>query len=48
MWIFRYPKEKWNKNCVEEAPRKGESKIGQMMMGLFLWSEVWLFPSCFS
>jgi len=47
-WIFRYPKEKWNKDCVEEAPRKGEREIGQMMTGFFLWSEVWLFPSCFS
>ena len=34
-WIFRYPKEKWNKDCVEEAPRKGERKIAQMMTGFF-------------
>jgi len=33
--IFRYPKEKWNKDCVEEAPRKGEREIGQMMTGFF-------------
>ena len=34
-WIFRYPKEKWNKDCIEPAPRKGEQKISQMMTGCF-------------
>jgi len=32
-WIVRYPKEKWNRNCVEEAPRKEERKIGQIEEG---------------
>jgi len=34
-WIFRYPKEMRNQNFVEEAPRKGERKIGQMMTVFF-------------
>ena len=38
-WIFRYPKEKWNKDCVEEARRRGERKISQMMTGFFYGQE---------
>ena len=34
-WVFRYPKEKWNKDCVEPAARVGEGKISQMMTGFF-------------
>ena len=35
-WVFRYPKEKWNKNCIEATPRRGERKISQMMSGFFM------------
>ena len=34
-WVFRYPKEKWNKDCVEPIARKGERGISQMMTGFF-------------
>ncbi|RPB02244.1 hypothetical protein L873DRAFT_1787655 [Choiromyces venosus 120613-1] len=38
MWrgrIFRYLKEKWNKDCVEPSARLGERKVSQMMIGFF-------------
>jgi len=34
-WVFRYPNEKWNKDCVEPAARRGERGISQMMTGCF-------------
>ncbi|RPB02935.1 hypothetical protein L873DRAFT_1585360, partial [Choiromyces venosus 120613-1] len=34
-WIFRYPKEKWNKDYIKPAARRGERKISQMMTGCF-------------
>ena len=26
-WVFRYPKEMWEKDCVEPISRKGEKSI---------------------
>ncbi|RPB02212.1 hypothetical protein L873DRAFT_1674165 [Choiromyces venosus 120613-1] len=34
-WIFRYPKEKWDKDCIKPTARRGERKISQMMTGCF-------------
>ena len=34
-WVFRYPNEKWNKDCVEPTARRGERGISQMMTGFF-------------
>jgi len=34
-WVFRYPNEKWNKDCVEPKARGGERGISQMMTGFF-------------
>jgi len=33
--VFRYPNEKWNKDCVEPTTRRGERGISQMMSGFF-------------
>jgi transposase len=33
--VFRYPYEKWNKDCVEPKARRGERGISQMMTGCF-------------
>jgi len=33
--VFRYPKKKWNRDCVEPTARAGERKIGQIMTGSF-------------
>jgi len=35
-WVFRYPKVKWNKDCVEPTTRKEERGISQMMTGFFI------------
>ena len=34
-WIFRDPKEKWHKNCIDPTARVGERKASQMMTGCF-------------
>jgi len=34
-WVFVYPNEKWNKDCVEPTARRGERGISQMMTGFF-------------
>ncbi|RPA91581.1 hypothetical protein L873DRAFT_1868353 [Choiromyces venosus 120613-1] len=34
-WIFRYPKEGWNKDYIEPNARVGERKVSQMMTGVF-------------
>jgi len=34
-WIFRYPKEKWNKDCIEPTAKVGERKVSQIMTGCF-------------
>ncbi|RPA90844.1 hypothetical protein L873DRAFT_1795255 [Choiromyces venosus 120613-1] len=34
-WIFRYPKEKRNKDCIESSTRVEERKVSQMMTGFF-------------
>jgi len=36
--VFRYPNEKWNKDCVVPAARRGERGISQMMTG-FLYGQ---------
>src|ERR1700712_2337902 len=33
--LFRYPKEKWDKDCIEPIGRRGEKGISQMMTGCF-------------
>ena len=34
-WVFVYPNEKWNTDCVEPTARRGERGISQMMTGFF-------------
>jgi len=34
-WAFRYPNEKWNKDCVESTTRREERGISQMITGFF-------------
>ena len=46
-WIFRYPKDKWHKDCIEPTPRKGERKVSQMMTGFFYGQKFDLFLPVF-
>jgi transposase len=46
-WIFRYPKEKWNKDCIEPTARVGERKVSQMMTGFFHGQKYGLFLPVF-
>ena len=47
-WVFRYPNEKWNKDCVEPTDRRGERGIGQMITGFFYGQTHGLFLPIFS
>ncbi|RPB05988.1 hypothetical protein L873DRAFT_1850304 [Choiromyces venosus 120613-1] len=46
-WIFRYLKEKWNKDCIEPNTRVGERKVSQMMTRFFHGQRHDLFLSIF-
>jgi len=35
-WVFRYPNEKWNTDCVEPTSRRGERGNSHMMTGFFM------------
>ena len=37
-WGFRYPNERWNKDCIEPTARRGERGISQIMTG-FLYGQ---------
>jgi len=34
-WVFGYPNERLNKNCIVPAARGGKSGISQKMIGFF-------------
>jgi transposase len=46
-WIFRYPKDKWHKDCIEPTARVGERKVSQMMTGCFYGQKYGLFLPVF-
>jgi len=44
---FRYPKEKWNRNCVEPTARLGEKETWQMITACFYGQSHGLFLPVF-
>jgi len=46
-WVFRYPPEKWNKDCVEPTARRVKRGISQMMTGFFYGQTPGLFLPVF-